>query len=533
MNWIKYLCVIAVLAAGAITFNGETNLSNTPGYSCTSNMSQRSVATDSYNRLHVVWYDEGDTLSKYRDLGQDRPLEGLGFHIKSSKSLQFFYSNIFYRRSTDGGATWENTVRLTDVDSASIRWPSIATNDMNIVHCVWTDDRWGTDVVYYRRSTDGGANWGPETVLGDTAVESGAPSIATGSFVHVVWREPDTLYRIVYKRSTNDGSSWESPDTLTTAGTVLFRDGDALPCPSMAASNNLVHLVFQDARGDSAGEVYYKRSTDNGQNWETDERLTPIDTLITLWPTVASSGNLVYVVWLQQKSPIDSAFQCYFKRSTDGGTSWQDTVCLIPEATIDYMFGTPQVTAKATTKGQLVGITWGDFRDGNPEIYFRASTDGGASWGAAIRVTQDTMGSYQPSAVIDNSGYMHIVWTDDRDGNCETYYKKYALVGIEEREFEKTLTLSLSNRPNPFGRCTWIRFTVSPKTGESAHTSLKIYNVSGRLIRTLVQEERGAGTYIVSLDAKDSKGRAVKNGIYFCRLRVNDSSATKKMVLIE
>jgi len=63
-------------------------------------------------------------------------------------------------------------------------------------------------------------------------------------------------------------------------------------------------------------------------------------------------------------------------------------------------------------------------------------------------------------------------------------------------------------------------------------TSLKIYNILGQLVRTLVDEEKAPGNYKVVWDGKDNSGKEVGSGIYFYQLKTEEYTATKKMVLL-
>jgi hypothetical protein len=80
------------------------------------------------------------------------------------------------------------------------------------------------------------------------------------------------------------------------------------------------------------------------------------------------------------------------------------------------------------------------------------------------------------------------------------------------------------NYPNPFNPSTILRFSVPQKS----MVSLKIYDITGREVRTLVNEELAAGTFNVSFDASK-----LTSGVYFYTLRSNDFVSTKKMMLIK
>jgi len=94
-----------------------------------------------------------------------------------------------------------------------------------------------------------------------------------------------------------------------------------------------------------------------------------------------------------------------------------------------------------------------------------------------------------------------------------------------ENEDQLPLKFSLSqNYPNPFNPTTKIKFTI-PQTG---FTSLKVYDVLGNEVTTLVNEEKPAGEYEVEFDAN-----TLTSSVYFYRLRAGEFIQTKKMILIK
>ncbi len=88
-------------------------------------------------------------------------------------------------------------------------------------------------------------------------------------------------------------------------------------------------------------------------------------------------------------------------------------------------------------------------------------------------------------------------------------------------------TLAANNYPNPFNPETTIAFSV-PTTGPA---SLKIYNLKGQLIRTLVDDVREAGNHTVVWNGKDSNDSSVSSGLYFYRLTNDGKTITRKMLL--
>ena len=82
----------------------------------------------------------------------------------------------------------------------------------------------------------------------------------------------------------------------------------------------------------------------------------------------------------------------------------------------------------------------------------------------------------------------------------------------------------LQNYPNPFNPSTKISF----KLQVSGFTTLKVFDLLGREVRTLVNEEMKAGSYETTFDA-----RGLASGVYFYRLQVGDFTDTKKLLLFK
>jgi len=75
--------------------------------------------------------------------------------------------------------------------------------------------------------------------------------------------------------------------------------------------------------------------------------------------------------------------------------------------------------------------------------------------------------------------------------------------------------------PNPFTSGTCIRFDIPQVDGcDKPHVTLSIYDITGRLIRTLVDDELSAGYYSVEWHADNDVGQRVTQGIYLCELKL-------------
>jgi len=459
----------------------DVRLTNDPANSNTSINHAWSMTT-SGSVVHVVWWDDRD--GNYE---------------------------IYYKRSTDGGISWGTDTQLTN-NSATSRYPSVSVFG-SVVHVVWEDDRDGNYEIYYKRSTDGGISWEADTRLTNNSAYSLNPSGAvSGSDVYVVWSEDrDGNNEIYFKRSTNDGVSWEADTRLTNNSADSYYS-------SVSVSGSVVLVLWNDNR-DANYEIYCKRSTDGGISWGTDTRLTD-NSAFSRYPSVSVSGSVAHVVWEDFR---DANFDTYYKRSTDGGISWGTDKRLTIDSADSYH---PTVSVSGSSADGGVHVVWQDNRDGNSEIYYKRSTDAGISWESDIRLTNDFSTSVKVSLSISGQ-VVHVVWQDNRDGNYEIYYKRNPtgnVTGIENisLEFPEKFMLE-QNYPNPFNPSTTIHFSVPT----SEFVTLKVFDVLGNEVATLVNEEQPAGNYEIEFSPA-----GLSSGIYFYKLHAGSFVETKKMILI-
>src|SRR5262249_5744031 len=154
-------------------------------------------------------------------------------------------------------------------------------------------------------------------------------------------------------------------------------------------------------------EIYYKRSSDGGLTWGADTRLTNNPSGSTV-PAIVASGNNVHVAWEEYRH---GPAEIYYKRSSDGGATWGNDTRLRNNSANSF---SPSIAAS----GSDVNVAWFDQRDGNFEIYDKHSADGGLNWEPDIRVTTNLAVSNYPSVSV-SAPNVHIVWFDERDGNTE------------------------------------------------------------------------------------------------------------------
>jgi hypothetical protein len=313
---------------------------------------------------------------------------------------------IYYKRSTSGGGTWNGTKRLS-WNSAGSFSPVIAADSSNNIHVVWFDSKPGNYELYYKRSTNSGVNWSGSKRLTWSAGSSSSPAIAVDSSnnVHVAWYDKTPgNEEIFYKRSTNGGVNWSGSKRFT------WNPEDSTDPAIAVDSSGNIHVVWK-SNISGTFEIYHKRSTDAGATWGGTKRLT-WSAGNTYSPAITTgSSNTVYLVWTLSFAEI------YFKKSTNAGVTWGSTKRLTWKA------GESSRPAISVDPGNNIHVVWQEEAPGNYEVYYKRSTNGGSSW-TTKRLSWNPVESEWPAITTDTSNRIHVVWEDFSPGNYEIFYRR-------------------------------------------------------------------------------------------------------------
>ncbi len=141
--------------------------------------------------------------------------------------------------------------------------------------------------------------------------------------------------------------------------------------------------------------------------------------------------------------------------------------------------------------------------------------------------------NYVYDMFVDKKGTVYLTGTSQGSG---TYYDyatvKYSpiITGISENILNPEKYELEQNYPNPFNPSTTIYYTIP----NSAIVTLKIYNILGKEVQTLVNEFKQAGRYEVEFNARDARqGSNFASGVYFIRMEAGDFREIKRMILIK
>jgi hypothetical protein len=127
------------------------------------------------------------------------------------------------------------------------------------------------------------------------------------------------------------------------------------------------------------------------------------------------------------------------------------------------------------------------------------------------------------------NGKIYLTWQTNHVGS--TSYDIWANVldwSSPDKIVEDIDFLLWQNYLNPFNQGTKIRYVIS----EDGPTTIKIYNLSGNLVRELVKETQSQGSHEIAWDGKDAHGQVVPSDLYVYQLKNSRHSAVRRMVLL-
>ncbi len=146
----------------------------------------------------------------------------------------------------------------------------------------------------------------------------------------------------------------------------------------------------------------------------------------------------------------------------------------------------------------------------------------------------DLEGPWAPDVVFDGNEFR--MWYEAKDSATGSNWISYAtapLTAVEEETNRMPISGQLEVMPNPF-TCLSGRVAIRYQVPLYAHISLKIYSIAGQLVQTLLDIGQKPGSYTISWDGRDNKGRIAIPGIYFVKLNIGkELSQTRKLLVFK
>ncbi|HKI00787.1 MAG TPA: sialidase family protein [Thermoanaerobaculia bacterium] len=351
--------------------------------------------------------------------------------------------------------------------------------------------------IYY--SSDGGATWG--LTCAPSPIQYGLDCDALGGIVNgsdpaLAWNRNnevffnymaicfngDLQFAMVIARSTDGGATWSARGTIKNSWPTLdVEDKNFLAIDTHQGSPYSGRLYSCWGRNNDEKIAY---SSDNGLTWTEKDLPTPPNGGVDISCDIAVQKNGTVHVVIETESCND--VECfdewlYYTRSTDGGATWsapklvaatnfagfsanscpaaQDGRCIIGLGSID-------VDNSGGLCNGTVYVTYGDHAANasvdTMDVFVRRSTNGGSTWGSAVRVNDDGAGGrvqFYPTLTVDQvKGHPVVAWLDARNdpGNasvdvftsrsitCGQSFRKNVQVTKPSSEFNNS-TISYSN----------------------------------------------------------------------------------------
>ena len=158
------------------------------------------------------------------------------------------------------------------------------------------------------------------------------------------------------------------------------------------------------------------------------------------------------------------------------------------------------------------------------KIAWYENTDGDGTFGAQQIITTGASGAFAVGAAdLDGDGDFDVLSASGDGDKIEWYRNDCVTSAGDEEDHSTPFKYDLMNYPNPFNPTTVIQYELR----EKGLVTLKVFDVLGHEVATLVDEEKPRGRYKVEFDAGD-----LASGIYFYRFKVGDYIESRKMVLI-
>jgi hypothetical protein len=217
------------------------------------------------------------------------------------------------------------------------------------------------------------------------------------------------------------------------------------PRASIAASGDNVYVSWWDNRTAGNNEIFFARSTDNGQTFGEVINLSN-STGGSADNQITAENNNVYVAWWDNKT---GNWEVYSRTSMDGGETFGDPVMLqsIGNSTFKLAAPQPNITSVDTVlaaSGNNEYVGWWDNKTGNWEVLFARSTDNGATFADPINVSNSSDLSSIGARIAAEGNYMYISWIEVNPENGQ----KYAFVRTSNDEgqtFGEPIMLTTAN----------------------------------------------------------------------------------------
>jgi len=212
--------------------------------------------------------------------------------------------------------------------------------------------------------------------------------------------------------------------------------------PAVVETNDRTLWIFWSRKTVDRYNLFYTTSTNEGASWSQETQLTVDHSADTGVSVCQASDGTIWVVWASDRT---GNYDLYYKTSSDLGASWSGDVQLTSGPRID---SNPSVLQ---TIDEKVWVFWSQrepSETSTDDVYYLYSSDGGVSWSDVIQFTTDKYDDIWPSVVQTRRLRVWVVWTSDRAdqpdwGNYDIYYRTSLVGDINENGVVDVIDLTL------------------------------------------------------------------------------------------
>lgn len=491
-----------ILFATANTITFQPTFFVSEGIYTTTNGGNSWFGSDTCNGANILFHqgDPGITIDRY------------GRFILSRLGRQPFYG-IYSHYSTDNGLNWSSQKQITrDGETLYERATIISDNNPSSpyygrVYATWV--RLASNFpVEFSFTDDIEQSWANKIIVNSFNQRSSGPDIEIGlngevyiCYAIVSSSSPFNEVAIGFAKSTNGGLNWSVNNNAFQVTGIT----GVLPTKSNIRVNGLPRIAVDKSNSPYRGHIYIVttqrnrlpagsdpdiilvKSTDNGNTWSNPIRVNQ-DSFnngkIQYFPSIdVDDYGGINIIYYDDRITTSDSSSVFISRSTDGGETWTDY----------------------------------KINDRN----FKPTPIGGLG--------QGYQGDNIDLVSVENKIFP--VWMDNRTGNYQIWTAPISFTpnSITENDFTPRYFSLEQNYPNPFNPSTKISWQ-SPISG---HTSLKIYDILGNEIATLVDEYKEAGIHeIVFSSLEMIHTSSLTSGVYFYQIKIGSFVQTKKMILM-
>jgi hypothetical protein len=185
------------------------------------------------------------------------------------------------------------------------------------------------------------------------------------------------------------------------------------PRASIAASGDNVYVSWWDNRTAGNNEIFFARSTNNGQTFGEAINLSN-STGGSADNQITAQDNNVYVAWWDNKT---GNWEVYSRSSTDGGETFGEPVMQQSLGNSTFRLAAPQpnltsVDTVLAASGNNEYVVWWDNKTGNWEVLFTRSTDNGATFTDAINISNSSDLRSIDARIAAEGNYVYISWVE-------------------------------------------------------------------------------------------------------------------------